>query len=285
MILSASDGALEEKLARMPGPLAAVIGCPVAHSLSPAIHGYWLKNAGIDGAYLAIEVEDEAGLERIMDLIRAGQLIGANVTAPLKESVFARADAVSDSARAAGAANLARATEDGLYVDCLDGEGIMAAIAQQAPDHGALEPCLLLGAGGAARAAAAALVERGVTDIRIASRTLERSRTLAAAFGARAYGWDGLERAARGVRLLIDATGAETQPPLERLAKGAVVLDMRYRPLETALLANARAQGLRPVDGLAMLIGQARPSFHRLFGCEPLGDPRPVALAAMERQP
>ncbi|MFN4288308.1 MAG: shikimate dehydrogenase family protein [Brevundimonas sp.] len=285
MILSASDGALEEKLARVTGPLAAVIGCPIAHSLSPAIHGYWLKNAGIDGAYLAIEVEDEAGLERIMDLIRAGILIGVNVTAPLKEQAFARADAVSDSARAAGAANLLLARQGRLEVDCLDGEGIMAAIAQQAPDQGALDPCLILGAGGAARAAAAALVERGVADIRIASRTLERSRTLAAAFGAQAYGWDELERATCGVRLLIDATGAETRPPLESLAKGAVVLDMRYRPLQTALLAHAKAMGLRPVDGLAMLIGQARPSFCRLFGREPLGDPRPVALAAMERQP
>ncbi|HWF01643.1 MAG TPA: shikimate dehydrogenase [Caulobacteraceae bacterium] len=254
--------------------VAGVAGAPVRHSLSPQIHNAWLAAARIDGVYVAFAPPAE-GFEALARGLRGGAIRGLNVTAPFKQQALALADVASRRASRAGAANLLVFDASGaIHADNTDGVGLLSALAEQAPALDlALAPTAILGAGGAARGAAAALIEAGAAQVRILARTAARGEQIAAALGERVRvvapaDWAG---ALADCGLLVNATpaglaGGEAAVDVSALPPGAVVMDMVYAPLTTPLLAAARGRGLTTVDGLAMLIGQARPSFEAFFG-------------------
>ncbi len=258
--------------------IAGVAGQPIAHSLSPLIHKAWIAAARLDADYRAFGPEDEAGFETLVAQGRTGGLRGLNVTAPFKAAALALADEASATARLCGSANLLVFEGGRMTADSTDGAGLMAALAEQAPDLDvAGRPVLILGAGGAARAAAAALKASGA-DVAVLNRTSERAERLAADLGVRVAG---PETSAKAV-LVVNALSVPPEIDMGGLRGDAVLMDMTYRPLLTPFLAAGRALGLTTVDGLAMLIGQARPSFRALFGIEPPGvDVRALALAAL----
>ena len=268
--------------------VAAVVGQPIGHSLSPAIHSAWIEAAGLDARYLALSPNDEAEFLALVNEQKTGSLIGMNVTAPYKEAALAWARAegavIGETAQAAGSVNLLL-LDGAPRADSTDGEGLIAALDDQAPGwRESQRPVAVLGAGGAARAAVQALIAAGTGDIRVVNRTAERAEALARDLGPAVSGWT-LARSGEamdGARLLVNAATGIEPPDLSSLADGAAVMDMSYRPILTPLLRAAGARGLKPVDGLAMLIGQARPSFEALFGAPvPAIDVRAVALAAM----
>ena len=269
--------------------VAGVVGAPVAHSLSPLIHNAWIEAAGLDAAYvpMAAKPEDFALLVRSL---RGGVIRGLNVTVPFKERALELATRASDRARRAGAANLLVFERAGaVAADNTDGKGLLAALAEQAPGFRVGGgPAVILGAGGAARGAAAALAEAGAPDIRIVNRTRERADALAAQLGPPVRVTDLSADAFADAALVINATtlglggGAGPDAALTAMRSGAVALDMVYRPLRTEFLQRAAKGGLRTVDGLAMLIGQAEPSFEAFFGIAPPAiDVRAVCLAAL----
>lgn len=262
--------------------LAGVTGAPISHSLSPVIHTAWIQALGLDARYQAFEAPDPKDFARLCEQVRRGELAGLNVTSPYKLEAYAAADARAEAALACGSANLLLPGPDAsLRCDSTDAEGLLAALDEQAPslDWSQLRVGLL-GAGGAARSAAQAVRQRGA-ELIIVNRTTSRATELAEAFGGSAGTLDDLETAG----LVINAL---SQPPdadlIARLPDRAVVMDMTYRPVVTPLLRAASDRGLGIVDGLAMLIGQARPSFAAMFGQLPPSDldVRSVALAALE---
>jgi len=258
--------------------LAGVIGWPVAHSRSPRLHGYWLRRYGIDGTYVPLPVHPE----RIAAALRALPVLGfagANVTVPHKEAALAAVDRTTAEARRIGAVNTIVVADDGT----LDGrntdafgftENLHAAVPAWSAKAGS---AVILGAGGSARAVAVALAEAGAPEIRLVNRTPERAERLAADLRGpfRVMAWSDRTAALADAALLVNTTtlGMSGQPPLDlsldRLPDTAVVNDIVYAPLETALLAAARARGNRAVDGLGMLLHQARPGFAAWFGVEP----------------
>lgn len=243
--------------------LAGIAGQPVTHSLSPVIHNAWLQAGNIDGAYMPFAPRDAAGFETLVAAGRAGLVQGLNVTAPFKEQAFALADEASAAARATGSANILVFEDGRVRVDSSDGVGVLYALAEQASElalKGAV--VVLLGAGGAARAGAGALIEAGA-EIRILNRSRERADALAADLGPAVSVAD--EAALPEADLVINALSVSPAIDLSALRPGAVVMDMTYKPVVTPFLAAARARGLTTVDGLAMLIGQATPSFTALF--------------------
>ena len=258
--------------------ITGVTGRPITHSLSPLIHRAWIAAAGLDADYRAFEPEDEAGFEALVAKGRAGSLRGLNVTAPFKEQALAAADEVSETARLCGSANLLVFEGGRIRADSTDGAGLLAALAEQAPGLALSgQPVLILGAGGAARAAAAALKAAGA-DVGVLNRTPERAKALAADLGVQVAGPGALAEAA----LVVNALSVPPEVDVRALPAGSVLMDMTYRPLLTPFLAAGRARGLATVDGLAMLIGQARPSFRALFGLEPPAiDVRGLALEAL----
>lgn len=258
---------------------AGVAGNPISHSLSPLIHRVWIAAAGINAAYDPYEPQDEASFLALIDIGRAGRLCGLNVTAPFKLAALAAADTVSNTARRAGSANLLVFEHGRVRADSTDGHGLMAALAEQAPALNLKgRPAVVLGAGGAGRAAAAALSDAGA-EVRIVNRTHDKAEALAAELGVTAMT---AEAALDGAVLVVNALSAAPDIDLSRLPGDAVLMDMTYRPLETPFLAAGRARGLIGVDGLAMLIGQARPSFEALFGvAAPDADVRKLALEAI----
>jgi shikimate dehydrogenase len=269
--------------------VAGVTGWPVGHSLSPILHNAWLAASQINGVYVAFPASPDQFPVFIRGL-RGGVVAGLNVTAPHKEAALALADVKSDRAEKAGAANLLIFGEDGAITgDNTDGEGLLTAFAAQAPDFEVKDaPVLILGSGGAARGAAAALIHAGAPQVVILSRRLSISRALAAALGPQAVALDGVDVPGMtgSFGAVINATpsgldAAETLGfDLQSLSPRAIVMDMVYRPLITPLLRSAQDLGLWTVDGLEMLIGQARPSFKALFGVAPPDlDVRDLALA------
>lgn len=263
--------------------LAGVIGWPVTHSRSPRLHGYWLRLYGIDGAYLPLGVMP-GQLEAAIIGLRALGFRGCNLTIPHKEAVVSLIDDLSEPARRIGAVNTIVFREDGCIVgDNTDGFGFIASLEVGAPSWRASEgPALLLGAGGAARAIAVALLDAGVPAVRLVNRTYERAERLAENLRLMANGctidvatWSNREDALDGANLVVNTTslGMTGQPPLDlnldTLPGGAVVTDIVYSPLETKLLARARARGNLVVDGLGMLLHQARPGFAKWFGRDP----------------
>ena len=273
--------------------VAGVAGQPVRHSLSPLIHNAWLEAAGIDGAYVPFGLPMD-GFERFVAGLRGGAVRGINVTVPFKEMALTLADRASDRAKAASAANILVFEADGAVVaDNTDGVGLISAFTAQAPGLNlASGPVAILGAGGAARGAAAALLAAGAPEVRIINRTLAKAQVMAKAFGARATSHPLAEAAAAfaDVVAVVNATSAELgekaalDAPLEATPAEAVVMDMVYRPLITPFLAHARRIGRPTVDGLAMLIGQAAPAFEAFYGRPPPVevDIRALALKVIE---
>ncbi len=270
--------------------VVGVAGAPIAHSLSPLIFNAWLEASGIDACYLAFPVA-EARFASLVEGLRGGAIRGLNVTAPFKQAALAAADQASAPAQAAGSANLLIFPQDGtVAADNTDGVGLLAALREQAPSFDvSAAPIAILGAGGAARGAAAALLAAGAPQIRLVNRSAERAASLAAALGdkARAFSLQSVAQAFAGAAAVINSTPASaniaSRAPLAVLDSSAVVMDMAYRPVLTPFLREARARDLAIVDGLAMLIAQARPSFAAMFGCQPPAiDVRALALAASE---
>ncbi len=271
--------------------VAGVAGAPVRHSLSPLIHNAWIRATGIDAAYLAF-APPPGGFEAFARGLRGGAIDGLNVTAPFKEDALALADAVSGRARRAGSANLLLFGPDGeIRADNTDGAGLLHAFHTQAPGFDPTAgPAVILGAGGAARGAAAAFLDAGAPIVRIINRTAARGQALAAHFGDRAQAGalSDFKTILSTAQALINATpqgfnglGAPAVD-LSGAPPTCVVMDMVYRPIRTGLLLSAAARGLRTVDGLEMLIGQARPSFEAFFGQPPPDiDVRVLALAAL----
>ena len=253
--------------------LAALVGRPVRQSLSPLIHNAWIAAAGLDAVYVPIELAEDS-FEGFVAAARGGNIRGVNVTMPFKERAFALADRRDAAAESAGAANLLL-FGDTLEARNTDGAGLLEALARQAPQltlDGAR--VVLLGAGGGAQGAAAALLAAGVATLQVVNRTPDRAEALAGRLGpnARALAWDHLPDALAGADLVVNATSAgmggasPLELPWDGAPDAAVAMDMVYKPLETAFLAGARRRGLAVVDGLEMLIGQARPTFAALFG-------------------
>lgn len=261
---------------------AGVAGQPIIHSLSPFIHTAWIKAAGIDADYGSYGPKDPDQFGALMDWGRRGGLRGLNVTAPFKELALSLADEVGPAAAACGSANLLLFGDGRVFADSTDGAGLMAALAEQAPDLNlAGRSVVVLGAGGAARAAVAALAQTGAR-VGVLNRTPARAEALAAAISGSVVGPDALAEA----RLVVNALSVPPALDVSGLRPDAVLMDMTYRPLMTAFLAAGRARGLVVVDGLAMLIGQARPSFRAMFGIDPPEvDVRAVALRILEREP
>ena len=253
--------------------LAGVIGWPIAHSRSPLLHNHWLARYAIDGAYVPLPVHPDQ-LSAALYGLRAAGFRGVNVTVPHKVAAVALCDSLSGAARAVGAVNTLVFSDAGIAGDNTDGAGFMAALAEAGVVPG---PALLLGAGGAARAIAAALLAAGV-PVTVANRTPARANALVAALpGLRVIEWSD-RSALEGFALLVNTTslGMAGQPALEISLDAAppdlAVCDIVYAPLETPLLAAARARGLVAVGGLGMLLHQAVPGFAAWFGATPVVD-------------
>ena len=265
---------------------AFVIGHPVAHSRSPLIHGHWLARHGIAGSYEAIDVAPE-GIADFLARVRAGEFVGGNVTIPLKEAVFAACDEVDPLARTIGAVNTLVADDGRLRGFNTDHTGFLGNLDQNAPGwREGLESAIVLGAGGSARAVAVALRERGVKAIHVLNRTLDNAMKLASELGPplKPGSLTDFPLHAPGAGLVVNTTSVGMHGTrheglaLDLLPAGAVVTDIVYVPLLTPLLADAREQGLRTVDGLGMLLHQAVPGFEAWFGLRPEVTPELRAL-------
>jgi len=256
---------------------ACIAGWPVEHSRSPMIHGYWLKTLKLNGIYDRAPVPP-GGFEAFAATIGKDGLVGANVTIPHKEAAFACSDVLTDVASALGAVNTLWREEGKLCGDNTDVEGFLGSLDADAPGwERQTNEAVVLGAGGAARAVIFALLSRGVGKVSVLNRTTGRAEALAKLFGPRveAFGWsDGASRL-KAADAIVNATslGMKGQPPLELdvalFKPTAVVSDIVYVPLRTALVTEARARGLRAVEGLGMLLNQAAPGFERWFGVRP----------------
>jgi shikimate dehydrogenase len=254
-------------------PLAAVLGDPIAHSRSPRLHGHWLARYGIAGHYIPLHVR-AADLAQTLALLPRLGFVGANVTLPHKEAVLTLAHGVTPLARRIGSANTLTFGPDGILADNTDAHGFTWNILGAMPDW-APRTVALIGAGGASRAVVVALKDRGVQETRITNRNPDRANGLAAEFGLTPVPWSNRAAMLAGCDTLINATtqGMSGQPPLDLplddLPRAALVTDLIYTPLETPLLAAARARGNPVVDGLGMLLHQAAPGFARWFGRMP----------------
>ncbi len=261
------------------GPIAAVIGWPIGHSLSPVLHRYWLQAEGIAGEYVALAVRPDRLRDALSGLSALG-FAGANVTIPHKTAVLGLVDRVDPLARRVGAANLIlRDARDRWLAMNSDVAGVREAVRERMPD---LTPesvqALVLGAGGAARAVVAALLDLGIMRVIIANRHRERAEGLVAEMGdsrLEAIAWHERSHALVDTGLLVNATslGMRSHPPptldLSLLPPEAAVFDLVYRPLNTPLLREAEKRGLRTIDGLAMLVHQAVPAFAAFYGRKP----------------
>ena len=257
--------------------VAGVIGWPIGHSRSPRLHNYWLARYDIDGAYvpLAIKPQDiEAALRALPKLGFAG----ANVTVPHKEAAHRLADRLEPSAERTGAVNTLVVQDGTLIGSNTDGYGFIQNLRASAPGWSAAKgAAVIVGAGGAARAIAAALIDEGAPEIRIVNRTRARADALISALGRplAVVDWSAREAALKGAALLVNATtqgmkdAGALDLPLDALPRDAVVSDIVYAPLVTPLLAAAAARGNPVVDGLGMLLHQAAPGFAAWFGRTP----------------
>ncbi|MBI3453033.1 MAG: shikimate dehydrogenase [Rhodospirillales bacterium] len=275
--------------AKMRARHAGVMGWPVKHSRSPRLHGYWLNQYGIDGDYGPLPVPPEEFAQALAGLAGRG-FIGVNLTVPHKEAALGLVDRLEPLAKRIGAVNTIVVRGDGtLEGRNTDAFGFMANLRQSAPAWQAKQgPAIVLGAGGAARAALCALIEAGAPEIRLLNRTTARAEILAAEIDGpvRVRSWTERTAVLADAALLVNTTtlGMTGQPPLDlaldRLPKTATVNDIVYAPLETGLLAAARARGNGVVDGLGMLLHQGRPAFQAWFGVDPEVTPELRAYVA-----
>lgn len=262
-------------------PLAGVIGDPIAHSLSPRLHGHWLKRYGLKGHYVPLHVTHQ-NLADVLRIMPAMGFVGVNITIPHKEFVLSLATQVSDRAALIGAANTLTFLGNGqIQADNTDGIGFLSNIRQNLPGWTAgTGPALVLGAGGAAKAIVSALINDGAPKVTVVNRTRLRADALKDQFGARVetQDWTRISDLVGDVALIVNTTslGMVGQSPLtidlSRLTPPTVVTDIVYKPLETELLATARQMGCETVDGLGMLLHQAVPGFERWFGYTPMVD-------------
>ncbi|GAA5263897.1 shikimate dehydrogenase [Acidiphilium sp. MT5] len=265
--------------------LAGVIGWPVAHSRSPRLHGTWLHRHQIDGAYVPLAIAPADFAASIPMLSRIG-FVGANVTIPHKEAAFAICTTLADSARRAGAVNTLLFQDGEIIGSNTDGIGFLANLRAHQVDP-RTGPALILGAGGAARAIGAALLDTG-TPVTFCNRTHERADHLATTLMAQTLAWSQRHGALADFALLINTTslGMTGQPPLEialdRAPPAMAVADIVYSPLQTPLLAAAARAGLRPVEGLGMLLHQAVPGFAAWFGVTPSVDAELYRIVAAD---
>ena len=267
-------------------PRACVAGWPIAHSRSPLIHSYWLRSLGIEGRYDRAAVPPGEFATFAQSIGRDG-LVGANVTVPHKEAAFAACDELTANAADLGAVNTLWRENGRLCGDNSDVAGFIANLEAQAPGWAAgTRSAVVLGAGGAARAIVQGLLAAGVDKITVVNRNPERAQRLAAQFGraTNAAPWSAIPRLLAGADLLVNTTSlgmvgqAALEIDLRPLDGCAIVADIVYIPLETPLLAAAKARGLRAVEGLGMLLHQAAPGFERWFGVRPEVTPQLRAL-------
>jgi shikimate dehydrogenase len=258
--------------------IAGVFGWPVDHSRSPRLHGYWLQHFMIDGAYIPFATHPSR-LEQGIRALPALGFRGGNVTLPHKERALSIVDEVTPLARRIGAINTLIVREDGSILgDNTDGFGFIANLQQFQPNwRGGAGPAVVLGAGGAARAIVVSLLDEGVPEIRLVNRTTRRAEEIAEAVGGpiKVLPWDARGAALKDAALLVNSTnlGQAGQAPLEidlaHLPTRAIVYDIVYVPLMTELLNAAQARGNPIVDGIGMLLHQARPGFKAWFGPDP----------------
>jgi shikimate dehydrogenase len=258
--------------------LAGIMGWPVAHSRSPLLHGFWLEETGIDGAYVPLPVPP-AHLEQALRALPLLGFRGCNLTLPHKQAALRVADRIDPLARRIGAVNTIVVADDGsLEASNTDMYGFRENLLDHVPDWDPLTgAAVVLGAGGSARAVVAALTDAGVAEIRIVNRTCSRAAAVAADLATVAseitvHPWQSARAALEGAALLVNTTslGMSGEPPLDLdlspLPLSAPVVDIVYVPLETELLATGRCRGHPVVDGLGMLLHQGRPGFEAWFG-------------------
>jgi shikimate dehydrogenase len=258
--------------------LVGVMGWPIAQSRSPILHNYWIDKYKLNGRYVPLGVQPG----RLADAVRGLRALGfrgCNVTMPHKQDIMAMLDSVDDTARRMGAVNCVIIGDDGKMSGTNnDGRGYYSSLIEVAPSFKpASGPIAILGAGGASRAVIVALLEEGATEIRLINRTFERAKSIAGEFGGvvKALPWERRADAIDDVVLLTNATnqGMTGKPPLEislaRLPRSALVSDLIYVPPETPFLKEARERGNVTVNGLGMLLHQARPAFKAWFGVMP----------------
>ncbi|MBV9824778.1 MAG: shikimate dehydrogenase [Alphaproteobacteria bacterium] len=261
--------------------LAGIMGSPVSHSRSPALHNFWLDEYGVDGVYVPLAVAPDR-LETALRALPALGFRGCNLTIPHKQAALAIVDSVEPMARRIGAINTVVVTADGkLTASNTDVFGFRENLRDCAPDWNAhAGPAVVLGAGGAARAIVAALIQEGVSEIRLVNRTSARAQAIAedladAKSAISVAAWAKRAALLEGAGIVVNTTslGMTGEPDLgldlAALPKTAVVADIVYVPLDTTLLTTARTRGNRVVDGLGMLLHQGRPGFEAWFGTPP----------------
>jgi shikimate dehydrogenase len=258
--------------------MAGVMGWPVMHSRSPKIHNFWLAKHGLSGTYVPLAIRAE-GLRAALRALPALGFAGCNLTIPHKEAAFEIVDRADPLAQRIGAINCVVVAPDGsLDGYNYDGFGYIQSILEACPSWRAdAGPIVVVGAGGGARAVLVSVKDQGAQEIRLVNRSPARAQALAQEFGApiNAVAWNERHAALAGAAMLINTTsqGMAGQPPLDlaldELPASALVSDIIYVPRETPLLATARLRGNRSVNGLGMLLHQARPAFHAWFGVMP----------------
>ena len=257
--------------------LVGLMGWPVMHSRSPALHNYWFQHYGLAGTYVPLAIKPE-GLRAALRALAPLGFAGCNLTIPHKEQALAIVDAIDTTAKAMGAISCVVVRSDGSLAGYNnDGYGFIENIRQQVPGWRAdAGPVVVIGAGGGARAVVYSLAERGAREIRLFNRTFARAEALARDFGSavKPLPWEDRHAALADAAMLVNATsqGMVGNPPLdlslEKLPVSTLVTDIIYIPLETPLIAAARQRGNRTVDGLGMLLHQARPAWKAWFGVE-----------------
>jgi len=260
--------------------LAGIMGWPVAHSRSPLLHGFWLDETGVDGAYLPLPVRPR-NLEQALRALPVLGFRGCNLTIPHKQAVLSVADRVDPLAGRIGAANTIVVAADGsLEARNTDAYGFRENLHDSVPDWTPTAgPAVLLGAGGSARAVVVALGDAGVEEIRLVNRTRRRAEAVAADLATAAtrisiHSWDEARAVQDGAALLVNTTslGMAGEPSLDLdlslLPLSAPVVDIVYVPLETGLLKAAKRRGHPVIDGVGMLLHQGRPGFEAWFGAE-----------------
>lgn len=267
--------------------LAGVMGWPVMHSRSPMLHNYWFEQHRLQGRYLPLAIEPGKLGPALRALAPLG-FAGCNLTIPHKEAALAIVDEIAPTARKMGAISCVTVGKDGrLTGSNNDGYGYIHSLLEAAPDWKAdAGPVVVIGAGGGARAVIMSIAERGAKEIRVTNRTLARARTLEAEFGGpvKAVAWEERARALEGAALVVNTTsqGMVGEPALEldlgKLPRSAIVSDIVYIPRETPLLRAARERGNRTVNGLGMLLHQARPAWEAWFGISPKVTPELRAM-------
>ncbi|MDS7598258.1 shikimate dehydrogenase [Agrobacterium tumefaciens] len=273
---------------------AFVAGYPIKHSRSPIIHSYWLKHFGINGSYRAVEVSPEAFPEFVSVLKeqRPNGFVGGNVTIPHKETAFKLADKPDLLAEELGAANTIWVEDGKLCATNTDGYGFVSNLDDRHPGWDKARSAVVLGAGGGSRAIIQSLRNRGIAEIHVLNRTEERARELADRFGKQvfAHSMQALPEVMQGAGLFVNTTSlgmdgtAAPDFDFSPMANGAVVTDIVYVPLKTPILRMAEEQGIATVDGLGMLLQQAKPGFEQWFGKKPEVDEtlRSIIIKDME---